>query len=331
MQIFHCPDCGKPLYFDNLRCRCGLEVAFDPDAQTMVTNAATCANRSRIDCNWVAEADGLCRSCRMTETVPDLTSDGNLTLWSRAEASKRWMLAGLTRWGWFGPDDPGDRPRFRMLSEQTRTGSASIIMGHADGEITINVTEASDAELRRRQEDMGELYRTMLGHMRHETAHFLHIRLSEDPAFVEGFRALFGDERADYGEALERHYEAPRPADEDHVTSYATAHPHEDWAETLAHLMHLTDMLDSGSAAGLALPGGPPPGTDAYAIEDTDRLVSGAISLSIAVNHVNRAMDLADLYPFVLAPGVRRKLAFAHGHLRATAHGTGAAGLRPAV
>ena len=323
MQIFRCPACGDPLYFDNLTCGCGTEVAFDPDAQAMVAADAPCANRGQIDCNWVTDGgdDGLCRSCAMTGTVPDLTAEGNLALWAKAEAAKRYMLAGLARWGWFGPGDPGGRPVFRMLSEETRTGPAKITMGHADGEITINVTEASEAVLSRRQEELGELYRTMLGHMRHETAHFLHIRLSEDPGFVKGFRDLFGDERADYGEALQRHYEGPKPADDDFVTSYATAHPHEDWAETLAHLMHLTDMLDSGSAAGLTLPGGPPPGTDAYAIADTDRLVTDAVALSIAANHVNRAMDLPDLYPFVLGEGVRRKLAFAHGHLRETAHG----------
>ena len=321
MHVFRCPDCATALYFDNLTCTCGTEIAFDPDRQSMVRAEAPCANRPRIDCNWVTDDGGLCRSCRMTGTVPDLSAPGNLFLWSRAEAAKRWMLAGLMRWGWFGPDDPGRRPVFRMLSESTGNGHTSVTMGHAGGEITINVTEASDAVLRQRQAELGELYRTMLGHMRHETAHFLHVRLSEDPGFVEGFRALFGDERADYGAALKRHYAAPRPADEDHVTSYATAHPHEDWAETLAHLLHLTDLLDSACAAGLTLPDGPAAGTDVYAMADTQAMVSSAVSVAIAANHVNRAMEVADLYPFVLPVGVRRKLAFAHGHLRETAHG----------
>ena len=37
------------------------------------------------------------------------------------------------------------------------------------------------------------------------------------------------------------------------------------------------------------------------------------------MNHVNRALDLPDLYPFVLAQGVRDKLGFAHGWLRRNA------------
>ncbi len=316
MQIFHCPACAVPLYFHNKTCNCGQQVFFDPDRQTMVTDGAPCANRDRIGCNWLAEGTGFCRSCTMTEIVPDLTEPDNLPLWSRTELAKRWMLANLARWGWFGPEDPGDRPVFKMLSEQTVAGDAQVVMGHASGTITINVSEASDKVRAERQEKMGELYRTMIGHMRHETAHFLHLRLSEDPDFLAQFRDLFGDERADYGAALKAHYANPGQPDETHITSYATAHPHEDWAETIAHLLHLVDLLDSAAGAGLTLASGPSPSYDAYAEEDTETLLTTSIALSIAMNHVNRAMDLPDLYPFVLKKGVRAKLVFAHGHLR---------------
>ena len=318
MQIFHCPACSSLLYFHNLACTCGQQVAYDPDTQNMVRAEAVCANRSRIDCNWTAGETGLCQSCAMTETVPDLDEADNLPLWSRTEAAKRWMLANLARWGWFTSADPGPLPVFRMLSERTVTGAVQIVMGHADGLITINVTEASDAVRSERQESMGELYRTMLGHMRHEMAHFLHLRLMQDPEFAEGFRALFGDERADYGAALQRHYASPGVADDDHITSYATAHPHEDWAESLAHLLHLVDLLDSAVDAGLSLTEGPVPGSDydAYQETDTDTLLNAAITISIAMNHVNRALDLPDLYPFVLGSGVREKLRFIHRHLR---------------
>ncbi len=316
MQVFHCPACSAPLYFHNTVCSCGQEVVFDPDRQRMLAEAEPCANRPEIGCNWVAEGGRYCRSCAMTTTVPDLRATENLPLWTRAELAKRWMLANLARWGWFGPDDPGDRPVFRLLSERTSGGEAKVVMGHASGTITINVSEASEAVLAERQEKMGELYRTMLGHMRHEMAHFLQLRLAEDPAFLDAFREVFGDERADYGEALKRHYADPRPKGKDHITAYATAHPHEDWAETVAHLLHLVDLLDSSAVSGLALMDGPAPGYDAYAEADTERLIGGAVALSIAVNHVNRALDLPDLYPFVLTGPIRAKLAFAHRHLR---------------
>ena len=316
MQIFQCPACASPVYFHNLACSCGQQVLFDPEAQAMTTEGTACANRADIGCNWLAETDGLCRSCAMTETVPDLRAAENLPLWTRAELAKRWVIASLGRWQWFTAADTGARPVFRMLSEKTLAGDEEITMGHADGIITLNVTEASDAIVTQRQEELGELYRTMTGHIRHETAHFLFVRLSEDPAFTEAFRALFGDERADYAEALKTHYANPQPADFDHVTSYATAHPHEDWAETVAHLLHLVDLADSGAAGGLTLPDGMAPGYDAYADADTESVVTKAVDLSIAVNHVNRALDLPDVYPFVLPEGVRGKFAFAHGYLR---------------
>ena len=326
MKLFVCPVCQERVYFENTACPRGHALHFDPGLQVMTTGGAACANREAIDCNWIAEtgtgeagaggAGGLCRSCAMTRTVPDTGAPENAALWARTEAAKRRMIANLARWGWFAPADAGARPVFELLSERTATGGARITMGHADGLITINVTEASEAVRARRQEELGELHRTMIGHMRHEMAHFLHIRLSEIDGFPAAFRALFGDERADYGEALARHYDHPRDPGEDHITSYATAHPHEDWAETTAHLLHLVDLIDSVASAGLALPGGAPPGYDAYAEEDPKRLIALAVEAAIAVNHVNRALELADLYPFVLTPPVRGKLAFVHRWLR---------------
>lgn len=319
MQVFHCPSCSATVFFHNTACTCGQPVTFDPDTQTMQNDLPFCSNRDDIGCNWKAEDGGLCRSCAMTETVPDLREPENMPLWEWSEHAKRWVLANLIRWGWFTASDEGARPVFRMLSEQTASGSTDVVMGHADGIITINVTEASDAVLAQRQEQFGELYRTMIGHIRHEVAHFLFLRLSADEAFLKAFRDRFGDERADYGKALQQHYKAPQPPGETHITAYATAHPHEDWAETIAHLLHLTDLLDSTASSGLSLPEGPPAGYDAYAETDTERLLTWAVAITIAVNHVNRALDLPDLYPFVLTPAVREKLAVAHDAVRLSA------------
>ncbi|ROT96128.1 zinc-binding metallopeptidase family protein [Histidinibacterium lentulum] len=320
MQVFTCPACGGTVYFRNLVCTCGAPLWFDPEAQRMVPEGDTawdCANRAAIGCNWRAEEGvDLCSACAMTELTPDLRAAGNLPLWAETEAAKRWVLAGLARWGWFVRDDPGPRPVFRLMSEVTAGGvGAEVTMGHADGVVTLNVTEAGEAERARRQEELGELYRTMTGHVRHEIAHVLFLRLLEREGFAAAFRERFGDERADYGAALARHYADPRPADDSHVTPYATAHPHEDWAETVSHLLHLVDLTDSGVAAGLGWPGGPGRGYDAYGEHDAERLIGHALELALAANHVNRAMDLPDLYPFVLPPGVRQKMAFAHGWL----------------
>jgi len=46
---------------------------------------------------------------------------------------------------------------------------------------------------------------------------------------------------------------------------------------------------------------------------------TSAVELGVAVNHVNRAMGLHDVYPFVLTAAVREKLAFAHRWIGAAA------------
>ena len=318
MRIFCCPTCEGVLFFENLHCACGAEVAFDPEAAGFISDGSFCANRGPIACNWAAPGGGLCRACAMTEVIPQALEE-NRALWARAEAAKRWVLANLTRWGWFGASDPGPMPRFHLLSEAVRGGEAPVTMGHASGLVTINVTEADPAEITQRREDMGEAYRTMIGHFRHELAHHLFERLVTQDAFAQTFRTRFGDERADYGEALQRHYESGPPEGwaTVHVTPYASAHPHEDWAETTAHLLHLTDMTDSAEAAGLSMQGEPPRGWDAYAEPDLAQLVGLAAGLGLAFNHVNRSMGLDDLYPFVLPDAVRDKLAFVHRHLSA--------------
>ena len=62
---------------------------------------------------------------------------------------------------------------------------------------------------------------------------------------------MFGDEREDYGAALQRHYANGPPPDwqERFVTAYASTHPWEDWAETWAHYFHMIDTLETASAS----------------------------------------------------------------------------------
>ncbi len=315
MRLFTCPACGETVFFPNTNCACGAMIAYDPEERGFVPLVDPCRNREIIACNWTAVEGGFCRSCAMTEVVPDHFRDENLALWAEAEQDKRRVLENLAKWGWFTATDPGPSPRFHLLAEETRRGEAQVTMGHANGLITMNVAESDPVELLRRREQLSERLRTMVAHYRHEIAHFLFERLRGRDGFLDGFRTLFGDERADYGEALTRHYEnGPRQGwQADHVTPYAAAHPHEDWAETAAHLMHLTDILDSALAAGMRTEALTNPDYDPYRESDSDLLVTTAAGFGIAMNHVNRAMGLADAYPFVLTPAIREKLGFVHG------------------
>lgn len=317
MQSFTCPDCNTRVYFDNLFCACGKALFYEPEARIMVNEAEPCAHRDTIQCNWAAAPDEtLCRSCALSDTVPALNVGDNQQLLARAERAKRWVLANLSNWGWFTDADQGMRPRFQMLSENTGNGRAvQIMMGHDNGEIVINVTEADELIRVQRQHQLGEQYRSMVGHFRHELAHFLFDRLALAPGFTDAFRPLFGDERADYDAALQEHYANPKDPGEDFITAYATSHPHEDWAETVAHLLHMVDFTDSFVSAGLSMQG-VPPDYQAYADDDADNLLNIAAEIAIAINDINRALDNSDLYPFVLTPKIREKIKFAHGWIR---------------
>jgi hypothetical protein len=298
---------------------CGAALVYAPDADAFVAGAVFCANRARIGCNWAAEGSGFCASCALTEIIPDAFYADNAALWAAAEHAKRRVLATLRRWGWFGAADPGPRPVFHLLSERTAGGLAPVLTGHAAGVVTLNVMEGDPAELVRRREALGEPYRTLEGHVRHELAHFLFERLAGRDGFLAAFRAAFGDERADYAAALDAYHAGGPPPDwpATKISAYAAAHPHEDWAESAAHAMALTDIVDSAAAAGLDAPGAAAGAGDAYGEADADALLDRAAALGFALTHVNRSMGLDDLYPFVLTPPVRAKLALAHGWLRA--------------
>ena len=312
MQRLDCPSCGQRVYFHNTVCSCGTPLVFDPEAGRFAPDRNPCSQLEQLGCNWAAETEaGLCRSCAMTTTIPDLSVAGNLELLAKSESAKRWVLANLARWRWFTDADQGARLQFHMLSEHAGQQQVNVTMGHDNGLITINVVEADDAVRVERQHQLGELYRSMIGHMRHEIAHFLFERLALLPGFLDDFRAMFGDERADYGQALQDHYANPQLPGDQYISEYATMHPHEDWAETSAHILHLVDMTDSLMATGLTGPDIPLPGYDAYADSDGDHLLTVATAVALAVNEINRALDNPDVYPFVLSDTTRTKLKFA--------------------
>ena len=115
--------------------------------------------------------------------------------------------------------------------------------GHDNGLVTIALAEADDAYREQSRVAMHEPYRTLLGHFRHETGHYFWDRLVRDRGRLEACRAMFGDDRQDYGQALQAYYDNGAPADwqSRFVSMYATSHPWEDFAETWAHYLHIVD------------------------------------------------------------------------------------------
>jgi hypothetical protein len=165
---------------------------------------------------------------------------------------------------------------------------------------------------------LGEAYRTVLGHLRHEIGHYYWPILIEQGGHLDSFRVLFGDERSDYGNALSNHYGRALPAGwySTHVSAYATMHPWEDWAETFAHYLHILDALQTASSFGMRVAAGlglADP-TEQLSNEEPptpfDQVVAEWIPLTFALNAVNRSMGNRDLYPFVLTPKVIEKLSY---------------------
>lgn len=328
MRDFLCPSCGNRLAFENSVClRCGTAIAFDlprrafrPVDTTGATDdggrpARVCNNVSIARCNWLAPVDapgGLCLSCRLTRTRPNDDDLIGLREFGKAESAKRRLVVQLTELGLpiVGRDeDPTGGLCFDLLSSEHH----KVITGHANGVITIDLAEGDDVHREQLRVSMAEPYRTMLGHFRHEIGHYYYPVLAATGSQRQRFEELFGDPDASYADALERHYSngAPEGWQQNHVSSYATMHPAEDWAETFAHYLHIRDTLDTAAAFGTA-PAGvtldrPIPGPAGFRY-----ILNQWLPLTWTLNMVNRSMGHSDLYPFVLPPPVLEKMQFVH-------------------
>jgi hypothetical protein len=162
----------------------------------------------------------------------------------------------------------------------------------------------------------------MLGHFRHEVGHYYQQVLVASEPLLSECRTLFGDERASYSGALERHYVFGAPEDwaGSFISEYATMHPWEDFAETFAHYLHITGTLATAAGAGVVLDSDRVDGiiqhdvvpASDYSELGLERALSDWRWLSMMFNRVNRSMGQRDLYPFTLTQPVIDKLAFVH-------------------
>jgi hypothetical protein len=350
LNTFHCTHCNQQVFYENVSCeRCGHVLGFFEDSGEIgafETNGdgtwghvpdkdgrryRQCHNYAveRV-CNRMIDAGDpqpLCASCRLTTVIPSLSSDQNRAYWYKLERAKRRMLYTLRQLGLpvvTRQDDPEAGLAFEFLEDFGH--GPPVHTGHNDGLITINLAEADDAHRASARVQMNEPYRTLLGHFRHEIGHYYFMRLMElpDSPMLAQCREIFGDDEQDYTAALQRHYEQGPPADwqTDFISSYATMHPYEDWAETWAHYMHMVDTLETAAACGLSLtpehPGEPVLPAEPLDLEtQTFRgMIARWFPLTYALNSLNRSMGTRDSYPFTLTPAVVRKLRFIHHVVR---------------
>jgi hypothetical protein len=317
----------------------GIAVALDGGQ-----DLSPCKNDEQYVCNWLVE-DGqeFCVSCRHNRTVPDLTIAENLPRWAKIEQAKRHLFYSLLNWRLPMPtraEDENEGLAFDFIGDvETLNGVQMVMTGHANGIITLNIAEADDPEREARRVALGEPYRTLLGHLRHEIGHYYWDRLVRDGGAIEGFRAIFGDETADYGQALLRHHQyGPQPGWQGFfISAYASSHPWEDFAETWAHYMHIVDTLETASAFGVAVD---PKNVsdpalsiaidfDPYRRGSIDDLIKAWAPVTVLLNSLDRSLGQPDVYPFVLTQQVIEKLGFIHALVRAAAQ-KNETGLQPA-
>ena len=334
MRPFACATCRSLVFFENFHCvTCDSQLGFDRASADLVVLGGTghtaprCANSGIANCNWLADptsTDGLCGSCALTRTRPDDSDTAALAAFAATEAAKRHLVFQLDRLGL--PTTPD--LRFDLLSSK----DVPVTTGYAGGVITIDLAEGNDPHREAMRVQLAEPYRTLLGHLRHEVGHWYWAVLIEDSAFSafqDRFRDLFGDERADYAEALEAHYRKPDDPFwvDTHVSHYAAAHPWEDWAETFAHYLHINDTMQTAKAWGLHITG---PDLDLNLASDAqlavdpvdepgefDETARAWLAFTFALNAVNQSMGQGPLYPFVLTPKVLDKLRFVHAAIGA--------------
>lgn len=278
-------------------------------------------------CNWAVPAtedNPYCRGCRLNDVIPNLSRPGALTAWGRIEHAKKRMLYTLFELG-LPVDSQAEKKGGLVFSFKENDESASVVLtGHDAGHITLNIAEADNPGRERLREQLGETYRTLVGHFRHEIGHYYWDVLIRDADQLAPFAELFGDPSKDYDAELKRHYQQGPPPDWQtaFVSTYATMHPWEDWAETWAHYLHIVDTLGTARSYGMALKpeaaGISRPPTDMMVnarrvdFDDFEDVVGAWLPLTLALNSLNRGMGLPDIYPFVLSERAIQKLRFVH-------------------
>ncbi|WLH48057.1 zinc-binding metallopeptidase family protein [Pseudomonas beijingensis] len=341
--------CGQSLFFRNSQCLAclaalgyqpeqsrlsSLQPGEQPDTWTLDADPHAglfrrCANLDTpAACNWLLPDNGrdtLCIACSLNRTIPDLSIPENPERWRKVETAKRRLVAQLITFGLpVIPKTVDETIGLAFDFIGVDPDGKSPMTGHASGLITLDIKEADDAHREYVRQQMREPYRTLLGHFRHEVGHYYWDRLIANSHWLEAFRELFGDERASYAEALERHYQQGAPLDWQtrYVSAYATMHPWEDWAETWAHYLHMMDAVDTALGFGMSaremdFDYQPFPPETLYDAEHTGgaaflSFVNAWIELAGMLNELSRSMGQPDFYPFVVPAAVITKLHFIH-------------------
>jgi hypothetical protein len=341
MKIFECGNCSNPLFFENVSCeKCGHFCGFSVSDLKMLTFASKelpmisdrkgqpyryCKNQEFGVCNWLISTDDkeeFCQACTLNRTIPDLSDEENFKKWQKLEVAKHRLVYQLARLKLSTSCKIADQGNDLCFDFISRQGDDTIMTGHANGVVTILLSEADSVHRELMRTQMSEPYRTLIGHFRHEVGHYFWDQLvAPSKRNLKDFRAIFGDETMDYGEALSQYYENGASAEwqEHHISEYATAHPWEDWAESWAHYLHIMDMTETAHFFGVSVTPKLSSRTlrgaidqDPYTVSKFEKIFKVWMPVSFAINNLNRSMGVPDAYPFVVSPSVVNKMKTIH-------------------
>ncbi|NRD20033.1 putative zinc-binding metallopeptidase [Winogradskyella eckloniae] len=342
MKIFQCGNCKYSVFFENYTCdNCGhltgyraedrMMLSFEPNIKALISDREHleykyCKNKVYDACNWIIAKDSpedYCSACQLNRTIPNLSDpeSDNLEYWRNLEVAKHRLIYQLQKFNLRIPSKlkHEDGLCFDFVAKQD---NEKIMTGHANGVVTILIKEANSVLREQARIDLRESYRTLVGHLRHEVGHYYWNRLVKNDAKVLAqFRSIFGNESQDYSEALQTYYKTGTPKDwqKSYISKYATSHPWEDWAETWAHYLHIMDMVETAYFFKLNVKPNfktkdlkTKVSFDPYTKVNFDVIVRKCVPLSLAVNSINRAMGIPDVYPFVISTAIIEKLKFVH-------------------
>jgi hypothetical protein len=288
-----------------------------------------CARRVTADlCNWMVPAgspSNHCLSCQLTDAASAYSSSASAQR-GKAELEKRRLLYTLLtlrlplRPKAFADDLMG--LSFRWLSPHD---DKTALTAHANGLVSLNLQEVDDVHRESARVQFGESQRTVLGHLRHEVSHHLYQRFVSGTRFMEPFRLHFGDERHDYGQALQRYYaNGPIPNWRDWtISAYAGSHPWEDWAETCAHYLLIFDAVETAASWGLQLRGSgsghvTPIPTSSRPMQAL--LFDDWMPVARFLNAMSRSIGIGDSYPYSVPQPLLGKLRFVQEVMQASAN-----------
>ncbi|MFO0921289.1 MAG: putative zinc-binding metallopeptidase [Pirellulales bacterium] len=326
--------CGNPVYFGNSECLacgrvlgncivCGQETSFSrkPDGLLVCdyhlcgATVTPCSNSEHGVCTWMVPIrEGFaaeCEWCKMTTLRPDLQVTDHTKLWAKLERAKQRFLVAVKglKLPPFSSDARLNLPltfRFPHDSVDEHGHPIPAITGHSQGVISIRLLEADSVLREKTRVELQEPHRSLISHFRHEYGHYLDWATWTARDQQESIE-LFGDPHAIDYEAAKQCYYHSGPADDwsdQYVSPYASMHPWEDFAETVALYLDMNAICSNAEWFGWK--------EFASETDSIEQMVNDAIRISCFVSECNLDMGFSVLIPEVINPKVLEKLSYIH-------------------